>query len=59
MKFVAFLALALLSASVVAESRDNIKITKINVISNERKTSLKSVGVEAIFRQCALGRDGV
>lgn len=49
MKFVAFVIFALLSVNVIAESRDNIKITKINVISNERKTSLKSVGIVRLY----------
>ncbi len=49
MKYLAFVIFALLSLNVIAESRDNIKITKINVISSERKSSLKSVGIVRLY----------
>ena len=49
MKFLVFLMLVLVSASAIAENRDNIKITKINVISTERKTSVASAGVVRLY----------
>ena len=49
MKFLAFFLFAIFSINVIAESRDNITIAKINVISNERKTSLKSAGIVRLY----------
>lgn len=49
MKFLAIVLLAFFSVNAIAESRDNIQITKINVVSTERKTSLKSAGIVRLY----------
>lgn len=49
MKLLAIVLLVFLSVSAAAESRDNIQITKINVVSTERKTSLKSTGIVRLY----------
>lgn len=49
MKLLIFLMFTLISMGSAAQSRDNIKITKLNVISSERRTSPKSVGVVRLY----------
>ena len=49
MKYLALILFTLFSVNTVAQSRDNVKITKINVVSKERKTSLAAAGVVRLY----------